>query len=135
MQTKPLLYGIIGFFLGGLLVAIAASTINRPDQDNISNTNMPMSSMSMDDMTADLKNKTGDEFDEAFIANMIAHHEGAVEMAELSAKNAKHDEIKKLSNDIIDAQKKEITQMKQWQEQWGYSSMMMDHDSMMHDRY
>ena len=135
METKPLLYAIIGFFLGGLLVAIAASTLYRPDQGNTSNTNMPMSSMSMDDMTADLKNKTGDEFDEAFIANMIAHHEGAVEMAELSAKNAKHDEIKKLSNDIIDAQKKEITQMKQWQKSWGYSSMMMDHDSMMHDRY
>lgn len=132
MQTKPLLYALIGFFLGGLLVAIAATTFNKPDQENASNTNTSMSSMSMDAMTNDLKNKTGDEFDKAFITSMIAHHEGAVEMAKLSAKNAKHKEIKSLSNDIIAAQEKEITEMKQWQMDWGYSSMMMDHGSMSH---
>ena len=130
MQTKPLLYGLVGFFLGGLLVAIAATTFNKPVQEATSNTNTSMSSMSMDDMTADLKNKTGDEFDKAFIANMIAHHEGAVEMAKLSAKNAKHEEIKNLSNDIIAAQEKEISEMRQWQVDWGYSSTMMDHGSM-----
>jgi len=91
-----------------------------------------MSSMTMDDMTADLKDKTGDEFDEAFIANMIAHHEGAVDMAKLSAKSAKHEEIKNLSNDIIAAQKKEIAEMKQWQIDWDYSSTMMDHSSTGH---
>lgn len=132
MQTKPLLYGLIGFFLGGLLVAIAATTFNKPEQETTANKNSSMSSMSMDDMTADLKNKTGDEFDKAFIASMIAHHEGAVEMAKLSAKNAKHEEVKTLSNNIITAQEKEIAEMKQWQMDWGYSSMMMDHSSMSH---
>jgi len=132
MQTKPLLYGLIGFFLGGLLDAIAATTFNKPEQETRANTNSSMSSMSMDDMTADLKNKTGDEFDKAFIASMIAHHEGAVEMAKLSAKNAKHEEVKTLSNNIITAQEKEIAEMKQWQMDWGYSSMMMDHGSMSH---
>lgn len=132
MQTKPLLFGLIGFFIGGLLVAVAATTFNKPDQDTATNTNSSLSSMSMDDMTADLKNKTGDEFDKAFIANMIAHHEGAVEMAKLSAKNAKHEEIKSLSNDIITAQEKEISNMKQWQADWGYSPTMMDHSSMSH---
>lgn len=29
MDTKPLLYGLIGFFLGGLLVAIAANTFDK----------------------------------------------------------------------------------------------------------
>ena len=132
METKPLLYGLIGFFLGGLLVAIAATTFNKPEQETTANTNSLMSSMSMDDMTADLKNKTGDEFDKAFVASMIAHHEGAVEMAKLSAKNAKHEEVKRLSNDIIAAQEKEIVEMKQWQMDWGYSSMQMDHSSMGH---
>lgn len=132
MQTKPLLYGLIGFFLGGLLVAIAATTFNKPNQDDTNNANTSMSSMSMDDMTADLKDKTSDDFDKAFIASMIAHHEGAVEMAKLSAKNAKHDEIKTLSTNIISAQEKEISEMKQWQMDWGYSSMMMDHSSTGH---
>ena len=131
MQTKPLLYGLIGFFLGGLLVAIAATTFNKPEQTETANTNSSMSSMTMDDMTADLKDKTGDDYDKAFIASMIAHHEGAVEMAKLSAKNAKHQEIKTLSENIISAQEKEITEMKQWQMDWGYSSTM-DHNSMGH---
>jgi len=31
METKPLLYGLIGFFLGGLLVSIAAHTFDRAE--------------------------------------------------------------------------------------------------------
>lgn len=131
MQTKPLLYGLIGFFLGGLLVAVAASTFNKPNQQDKGNSNSSMGSMSMDDMTAELKNKTGDEFDKAFITSMIAHHEGAVKMAKLSEKNAKHEEIKNLSNDIIAAQEKEISEMKQWRMDWGYPATM-DHSSAGH---
>lgn len=131
METKPLLYGLIGFFIGGLLVAIAATSFNKPEQKDTAVTNTSMSSMSMDDMTADLKDKTGDEYDKVFIVNMIAHHEGAVEMARLSAANAKHLEIKKLSEDIILAQETEINQMKQWQKDWGYSTDL-NHSSMSH---
>ncbi len=31
METKELLYGLIGFFLGGLIVAIAANTFNNAE--------------------------------------------------------------------------------------------------------
>lgn len=132
MQTKSLLYGLIGFFLGGLLVAVAATTFNKPDQQSANGSNSSMSSMSIAEMTSDLENKSGDEFDMAFITSMIAHHEGAVEMAMLSAKNAKHEEIKSLSNNIVAAQEKEIVEMKQWQKDWGYSATNMDHNSMDH---
>lgn len=125
MQTKPLLYGLIGFFLGGLLVAVAATTFNKPTQSgDTSKTNASMSSMSMDDMTASLEGKTGDDFDKAFITSMIAHHEGAVEMAKQSASSANHDEIKTLSKNIILAQEQEISEMKQWWIDWGYPAMM-----------
>lgn len=123
MQTKPLLYGLIGFFIGGFIVALAATTFDKSEnKDTTNNTTSSMSSMSMDDMTADLKNKTGDEYDKAFVADMITHHEGAVAMAKLSTANAKHEEIKTLSNAIISAQEKEIAEMKQWQADWGYST-------------
>ena len=46
--------------------------------------------MSMDDMSANLEGKTGDEFDAAFIEGMIPHHEGAIQMAEMALENAKH---------------------------------------------
>ncbi len=81
--------------------------------------------MSMDDMTAVLNGKTGDDFDKEFITGMIAHHEGAVAMAQQAKQNAKHDEIKKMADDIVSAQTKEISQMQAWQQQWGYPTADM----------
>lgn len=121
METKPLLYGLIGFFIGGFLVSVAATTFDKPENKESAVNNYSMSSMSMDDMSTELMNKTGEDYDKAFIANMIAHHEGAVEMAKLSSANAKHNEIKELSNAIMTAQEKEIAEMKQWQKDWGYA--------------
>lgn len=72
----------------------------------------------MDDMTNGLSGKSGDEFDKAFIEEMIIHHQGAVDMANLALKNAKHKEILDLSKAIIQAQNKEITDMKSWQKAW-----------------
>ncbi len=77
---------------------------------------------------------TGDDYDRMFIANMIEHHKGAVDMAKLAQTNAKHQELKDMANDIITAQTKEITDMETWQKDWGYPSssgeMMMDHSAM-----
>jgi uncharacterized protein (DUF305 family) len=80
--------------------------------------NMDNMKAEMDGMIAGLQGKTGDEFDKAFISEMIIHHEGAVDMAELALTNAKHQEIKDLANAIITAQNKEIADMKTWQRDW-----------------
>ncbi len=77
-------------------------------------------SMSMDEMTHSLQDKTGDDFDKAFIETMIPHHEGAIHMAELAKKNAKHEAIRTLADEIIKAQQQEIDLMNQWKEAWGY---------------
>jgi uncharacterized protein (DUF305 family) len=81
-----------------------------------------------------LKGKTGDDFDKAFIEQMIVHHQGAIDMANLAKQNAKHDEIKKLSDDIVTAQTKEINEMTSWQQQWGYEDSVSSssHDMMGH---
>ena len=50
----------------------------------------------------------GEDYDRLFIANMIAHHQGAVDMANLALKNAKHQEIKDLATAIVTAQTTEI---------------------------
>lgn len=119
MDTKNLLTGIICFIAGALLVSVAATTFDKAEvaPDSISS------------MVQSLKDKQGDEFDKTFISEMIAHHVGAVEMAKLSEKQAKHDEIKLLSKDIITAQEKEISEMRQWQIQWGYGSTPASHSS------
>lgn len=123
MQTKPLLYGLIGFFAGGLLVASVATLQKAPDKPI---TSSPQA-MSMDAMTEALRPKTGDDYDAAFLQYMIEHHQAALDMAELSAANAKHEEIKTLSVEIMRAQEKEISQMKQWLQNWGYDKNLIGH--------
>lgn len=123
METKSLLFGLIGFFLGGLIVSVAATNLNKPDIG-------PSSGMSLGQMTDSLRGKRGDDFDKAFITDMIEHHQGAIEMAKLAENNARHDEIKKLSQEIISAQEAEVAQMRQWHAAWGYSAvkvMPMEH--------
>jgi len=77
---------------------------------------------------------TGDDYDRMFIANMIEHHKGAVDMAKLAQTNAKHQELKDMAENIISAQSKEIADMESWQTAWSYPAssgeMMMDHSAM-----
>ena len=65
----------------------------------------------MQDMQA---NYTGDA-DKDFAAQMLAHHIGAVSMAQVELDYGKDPEMRKLARDIIKAQKKEIALMKKWQ--------------------
>jgi uncharacterized protein (DUF305 family) len=88
-----------------------------PDGTMMEGDGSDMSSMMMD-MNAALKGKTGDAFDQAFLAEMVIHHQGAIDMAELAMANAKHQEIKNLSKAIVSAQTKEIAEMKAWQKSW-----------------
>jgi len=52
--------------------------------------------------------------DKAFAKGMIAHHEGAIAMAETELKYGKDPEMRNLAQDIIKAQKGEIEQMNKW---------------------
>ncbi|KXV12943.1 DUF305 domain-containing protein [Caballeronia megalochromosomata] len=58
---------------------------------------------------------TGDA-DRDFVAHMIPHHQGAVEMAKVELKYGKDAKLRKLAKDIIAAQEKEMAFMKQWLE-------------------
>ena len=57
-------------------------------------------------------------FDKAFIDAMIPHHSSAIEMARVANANTGDDEIKELSQNIIDAQAGEIEQMTGWRKDW-----------------
>ena len=52
--------------------------------------------------------------DVAFAAGMLPHHIGAVKMAEVELKYGKDPEMRKLAENIINAQKAEIEQMQKW---------------------
>lgn len=76
----------------------------------------------MDSMSESLKGLTGDAFDKQFLSSMIEHHQSAIDMAISGEINAYHKEVKTLTKEIVQAQSKEITQMKQWQKDWGYTN-------------
>ncbi len=56
---------------------------------------------------------TGDP-DVDFRQKMIPHHQGAIDMAKVALKYAKDPETKAMAEAIIDAQEKEIAEMKAW---------------------
>lgn len=59
------------------------------------------------------------DFDKAFLEQMISHHQMAVMMAGMLKNTTNRPEMRKLADDIITAQTKEINDMKSWQQQWG----------------
>ncbi|WP_137935165.1 CopM family metallochaperone [Mesorhizobium comanense] len=52
--------------------------------------------------------------DVAFICGMIAHHQGAIDMAEVELKYGDNADAKKKARMVIDAQKKEIKDYTKW---------------------
>jgi uncharacterized protein (DUF305 family) len=49
---------------------------------------------------------------------MSQHHQGAIMMSQMALQKAEHPELKQFAQKIIDDQQKEITQMKQWRDNW-----------------
>jgi len=72
----------------------------------------------MGDSTDIERLKTAENFDKAFIEEMIPHHQMAVMMAQMLQSSTSRPEMKQLAKDIIEAQTKEINSMREWYRQW-----------------
>jgi uncharacterized protein (DUF305 family) len=138
MKKEALIYGLVGVIVGGLLVGFTATlAVNNNNQTMMNMMGMHTTTssqgmmdnddMTMGEMSASLQGKTGDSFDEAFLSGMIAHHQGAIDMAKLVKTNARHDELKAMADDILSAQSKEVDQMQTWQTDWGYKTTPQSH--------
>ncbi|WP_405219107.1 DUF305 domain-containing protein [Agrococcus sp. Ld7] len=68
--------------------------------------------MSEDDM-ADLEEATGDDASRLFLQQMIVHHEGAVQMAEMQVEDGQHPDVLELAQQMRDDQAAEILTMQQ----------------------
>ena len=131
MKNQALIFLIVGLLVGSGGTAFAmksktAATVSSTPANTMAGMShemtvgSDMSTMSMNEMKNELAGVTGDDFDKKFITEMIAHHQGAIDMATLAKTQAKHQEIKDLATNIIAAQTAEIAQMQAWQKSWGY---------------
>jgi uncharacterized protein (DUF305 family) len=69
------------------------------------------------------------ESETMFATMMIPHHQQAIDMSELALANSSNADVKKLAQQIIDAQAHEIEQMQSWIDGHGHE-VHGDHDMM-----
>ena len=70
-----------------------------------------MNGMMTEDQTKQLSAATGADLDRLYLELMIAHHEGAIEMAQTELKEGNNPAALKLAQGVIDTQQAEIEQM------------------------
>jgi uncharacterized protein (DUF305 family) len=92
--------------------AFLTSWKERLTPDSGMNHGDSMSGMLSADAMKKLSSLRGAEFDRAWMSGMIAHHEGAIEMAKEVLKTGKDAAVKTLANLVATAQDSEILEMK-----------------------
>jgi uncharacterized protein (DUF305 family) len=109
MRTKIIFLCMLGWVMIGLGCASKVS--------NTSANHSAMDHNGMDHSKMD-HGAASAPYDLQFLDTMVAHHQGAVDMAGPCTSRAQHAEIKTLCADIISSQQKEIADMKAWRDKW-----------------
>ncbi len=118
MKTRIATFSLVAASLIGGIVT-ACSTQQSGNILTATTANVNDQQMNHDGMmqTMDLGPKDAD-YDLRYIDAMTLHHLGGVNMAEEALKKSQHPQIKRLAEDIIRTQNKEIAEMKQWRQTW-----------------
>ncbi len=132
MNSKNIVVGVVALALG-LVIGYCCFTqmhTSQPatgscvmmdakaNQEKMMGHSMGSMEHQMMTMTDRMKGKTGDELDKIFLEDMIVHHQGAVDMAQILVKETKRPELQKMGADIIRVQTAEIAQMRAWLTEW-----------------
>lgn len=95
----------------------SAMNHNSMNHDNMNHQNMNHNEMNHSEMKSS-PNAANAPYDLQFLDTMIAHHQGAVDMAKMVESKTAHAELKTLAKNIITSQEKEIGEMKSWRDKW-----------------
>lgn len=93
--------------VGLLLIGPAALQASQHDAAEAFNDSMDKMHQAM------MVDYTGDA-DVDFVKSMIPHHQGAIDMANIELRYGKDPELRKMAEQIIAAQEKEIAEMEAW---------------------
>lgn len=112
---------IIGIIIAGLITAYFVTRSNTtPPTSQYDMSNMGTSNNDESDTYKKYAALKGEAYDKAFLADMIVHHDGALNMAEMANGAATDQNIKNLAANINATQGREIARMNELQEKWGY---------------
>jgi hypothetical protein len=84
---------------------------DRPDQSR-EQSFLSENDAAMNKMMADMTIKPTGDIDRDFVAMMVPHHQGAVDMAQAELKYGGNEQLRRLAQEIIAAQQKEIAFMR-----------------------
>ena len=116
-----------------IVIAIAGIAVYAFSRNDVDKNQSSNSQSTAEDVTTEDTNKfatlKGEAYDEAFIADMLAHHEGALNMAEIAGAATERKEILDLSQAIMQTQAQEIIKMQSLQAEWGYEKTFGGHAS------
>jgi len=106
-------------FIAGLFLLLTLSCTRRPVQKDIPIEHNSMVHTGIDHSKMESSPGAANApFELQFIDTMIAHHQGAIDAAQLVATRAAHPELKDLARSIITDQQREIGQMRTWRTSW-----------------
>lgn len=95
---------------------------NQPSEIHSTNSHGNVQSKTHDAMShstmQSAPNAAAQPYDLQFLDTMIAHHEGAIEMAKMVEAKTQNADLKTFAAKIAADQQQEINQMKSWREQW-----------------
>jgi uncharacterized protein (DUF305 family) len=100
------------FPLPFLAAILPAAALAQDNADAVKKALMDADQKMMTDMHG--MAMTGDA-DKDFVAMMIPHHQGAIDMAKVELQYGKDPQLRALAEAIVKAQEQEIAEMKQWQ--------------------
>lgn len=116
-MNSQMKYGLVGLLIGGVAVGLSFTSVFNSNKSNfVGNSNNQQVRLNT--------------MDAHFIEQMIPHHEDAITMAKIARAKSQRPEVRKLAEEIIDSQGKEINQMKKWYESWFGGEVPVDNQVM-----
>jgi hypothetical protein len=104
------------FFLAALLCAplgfAGAASAGAPARDANAQAYLAQNELAMNKMMADMDVAPTGDVDQDFVAMMVPHHQGAIDMAQAVLRYGRNEQLRRIAQEIIIEQQQEIAAMR-----------------------
>jgi hypothetical protein len=105
------------FFLTALLcaplaLAHAATGASAPAKDANAQAYLAQNALAMNKMMADMDVVPTGDVDQDFVAMMVPHHQGAIDMAQAVLRYGRNEQLRRIAQEVIVEQQQEIAAMR-----------------------